>query len=74
MRRRWDYSMLGRLSVSILEEGGRLGLKCLLLSYFRVGDYTPRSSNHASVTGMIAGVDLRFVSSLSRCHPVSKSF
>jgi hypothetical protein len=21
-----------------LEEGGRLGLKCLLLSYFRVGD------------------------------------
>ena len=27
-----------RLSVSILEEGGRLGLKCLLLSYFRVGD------------------------------------
>jgi hypothetical protein len=28
----------GRFSVSILEEGGRLGLKCLLLSYFRVGD------------------------------------
>ena len=27
-----------RVSVSILEEGGRLGLKCLLLSYFRVGD------------------------------------
>jgi hypothetical protein len=27
-------------AVSILEEGGRLGLKCLLLSYFRVGDYT----------------------------------
>jgi hypothetical protein len=29
--------MLRRFSVSILEEGGRLGLKCLLLSYFRVG-------------------------------------
>jgi hypothetical protein len=28
-----------RLSVSILEEGGRLDLKCLLLSYFRVGDH-----------------------------------
>jgi hypothetical protein len=28
----------GVLSVSILEEGGRLGLKCLLLSHFRVGD------------------------------------
>ena len=27
-----------RFSVSILEKGGRLGLKCLLLSYFRVGD------------------------------------
>jgi hypothetical protein len=23
-----------------LEGGGRLGLKCLLLSYFRVGDYS----------------------------------
>jgi hypothetical protein len=32
--------MLRRFSVSILEEGGRLGLKCLLLSYFRVGDYS----------------------------------
>jgi hypothetical protein len=30
--------MLRRFSVSILEEGGRLGLKCLLLSYFRVAD------------------------------------
>jgi hypothetical protein len=30
----------GRFSVSILEEGGRLGLKCLLLSYFRVVDPT----------------------------------
>ena len=32
---------LARLSVSILEGGGRLGLECLLLSflsYFRVGD------------------------------------
>ena len=29
-----------RFSVSIFEEGGRLGLKCLLLSYFRIGDYT----------------------------------
>jgi hypothetical protein len=27
-----------RFSVSIFEEGSRLGLKCLLLSYFRVGD------------------------------------
>jgi hypothetical protein len=27
-----------RLSVSILEEGGRLGLKCLLMRYFRMGD------------------------------------
>jgi hypothetical protein len=33
--------MLRRFSVSILEEGGRLGLKCLLLSYFRVGDHPP---------------------------------
>ena len=33
-----DTRTLARLSVSILEEGGRLGLKCLLLSYFRVGD------------------------------------
>jgi hypothetical protein len=35
-----------RLSVSILEEAGRRGLKCLLLSYFRVGDNptgTPKS-------------------------------
>jgi hypothetical protein len=31
--------MLERFSVSILEEGGRLGLKCLLLSYFRMGDF-----------------------------------
>src|SRR3984957_8433194 len=28
------------VSVSILEGGGRLGLKCLLLSYFRGGDYS----------------------------------
>jgi hypothetical protein len=34
----WRSVTLRRLSVSILEEGGRLGLKCLLLSYFRVGD------------------------------------
>jgi hypothetical protein len=34
-----DTGTLGR-SVSILEEGGRLGLKCLLLSYFRVGDHS----------------------------------
>jgi hypothetical protein len=27
-----------RFWVSILEEGGRVGLKCLLLSYFRIGD------------------------------------
>jgi hypothetical protein len=27
-----------RFSVSIFEEGGRVGLKCSLLSYFRVGD------------------------------------
>jgi hypothetical protein len=26
-----------------LEKGGRLGLKCLLLSYFRVGDHPPPS-------------------------------
>jgi hypothetical protein len=32
------YKTLARFSVSILEEGGRLGLKCLLLSYVRVGD------------------------------------
>ena len=31
-----------RFSVSILEEGGHLGLKCLLLSYFRVGDRNPQ--------------------------------
>jgi hypothetical protein len=29
---------LARFSVPILEEGGRLGLKYLLLSYFRVAD------------------------------------
>jgi hypothetical protein len=40
-RPRRDYPMLRRFSVSILEEGGRLGLKCLLLSYFRVGDNSP---------------------------------
>ena len=28
----------GVFSVSILKKGRRLGLKCLLLSYFRVGD------------------------------------
>ena len=32
-------------SVTILEEGGRLGLRCLRLSYFRVGDYRPFSRN-----------------------------
>ena len=37
-----------RLSVSILEEGGRLGLKCLLLSYFRVGDNTPGAQTYES--------------------------
>ena len=31
--------MLRRFSVSILEDGSRLGLKCLLLSYFRIGDH-----------------------------------
>ena len=30
---------MGVLPVSILEEGGRLDLKYLLLSYFRVGDF-----------------------------------
>jgi hypothetical protein len=34
-------AMLVRFSIPILEEGGRLGLKYLLLSYFRVGDYLP---------------------------------
>jgi hypothetical protein len=33
-----------RLSVSILEEGGRPGLKCFLLSYFRVGDDTTETT------------------------------
>jgi len=35
-----DFGQMTRraFSVSILEEGGRFGLKCLLLSYFRVGD------------------------------------
>jgi hypothetical protein len=32
------YFREARFSVPILEEGGRLGLKYLLLSYFRVGD------------------------------------
>ena len=36
----WDTRTLRRFSVSILEEGDRLALKCLLLSYFRIGDYT----------------------------------
>jgi hypothetical protein len=30
-----------RFPLSILEECGRLRLKCLLLSYFRVGDNLP---------------------------------
>ena len=35
-----NQKTLRRFSIAILEEGGRLGLKCLLLSYFRVGDHT----------------------------------
>ena len=35
----WHSYTLGRFSVSILEEGAPLGLKCLLLSYFRVDDH-----------------------------------
>ena len=38
-----DSDRLWRFSVSIFEEGGRLGLKCLLLSYFRVGDNLSKS-------------------------------
>jgi hypothetical protein len=36
--RRGGYWTEARFSISILGEGGRLGLKCLHLSYFRVGD------------------------------------
>jgi hypothetical protein len=42
-----------RLSVSILEEGGRLGLKCLLLSYFRVGDKNEAAG--AAIAAAVAG-------------------
>ena len=41
--------ILGRFSVSILEEGGRLGLKCLLLSYFRVADDSLMTKEEGSV-------------------------
>ena len=41
------------LSVSILEEGGRLGLKCLLLSYFRVGDKNEAAG--AAIAAAVAG-------------------
>jgi hypothetical protein len=35
----WLCFTLRRFSVSMLEDGGRLDLKCLLWSYFRVGDH-----------------------------------
>jgi hypothetical protein len=38
---RRDTWTQARFSIPILEEGGRLGLKYLLLSYFRVGDNPP---------------------------------
>jgi hypothetical protein len=41
--------MLRRLSVSILEEAGRLGLKCLLLSYFRMGDDSLMTNEEGSI-------------------------
>jgi hypothetical protein len=37
------------VSLSISEEGGRLGLKCLLLSYFRIGDYPTAKHNSESL-------------------------
>jgi hypothetical protein len=39
--KRQNDRTLGRFSVSILEEGGRVGLKCLLLSSFRVATIRP---------------------------------
>ena len=50
----WIRSTLGRheslrrFSVSILEGGGRLSVKCLLLSYFRVGDNPPGTRTNGS--------------------------
>ena len=34
-------------TVPRLDEGGRLGLKCLLLSYFRVGHQPPKTFGSA---------------------------
>jgi hypothetical protein len=42
-----------RCSVSIFEEGSRLGLKCLLLSYFRVGDKNEAAG--AAIATAVAG-------------------
>jgi hypothetical protein len=46
---------LARLSVSILEEGGRLGLKCLLLSSVRIGNNSgvDLQFNHGRFTGLM---------------------
>jgi hypothetical protein len=41
------------VSLSISEEGGRLGLKCLLLSYFRVGDKNEAAG--AAIAAAVAG-------------------
>jgi hypothetical protein len=44
-----------------LEKGGRLGLKCLLLSYFRVGDHPP--GTHKTVRESELETCLRLISS-----------
>jgi hypothetical protein len=43
------------VSLSISEEGGRLGLKCLLLSYFRVGDNSGAISRVATAASLRPG-------------------
>ena len=64
-----------RFSVSILEEGGRLGLKCLLLSYFRVGDknkpQAPRSLRQWLASSFAAGIGCES-QEVPNCDPPSQ--
>ena len=49
----WKSVDTSALSVSILEEGGCLGLECLLSSYFRVGDKNEAAG--AAIATAVAG-------------------
>ena len=57
---RRDTGTLRRFSVSILEEGGRLGLKCLLLSYFRMGDH-PTGTRKFTLPNLDECFSLKFI-------------